>query len=656
MVAPNSPPNQKASNNNSSLESFISDSENSLLEMALSLTRKGFPVVPISKSTLEPLTKAQTLNDKQLIKLLKKRSWEDTLLALDLGEHSGGTFIAIHIKDALLEDLKGLLGRIRDKFENTLTLYRENGAIKIFHLIAEPQPLLTYQNDFYKNQGHIVLYEEDIQEDLNIEAINEFELYAILSTYAKLIGKPIEDIPLPKPPEIYVFYSPEHIEVIFGPREKKGQIAIDLIYQIALHFGNYVYLDECLLPRAFVKVKKIKEGRKEVERITYETGEFKMLLDEIGALETPLDPEKAIKKLMEYGNLTERDLEEIRIRRALDFITPVGIRIPFCIQHIISVVIGGGILTEKEEELLALWIKYYAKRPEGTLETFKLAIDPKLQQIVKILSIFGYPNIPRFMEIYKGAKDFWPCVGKGSCPMFMNASCPFIAPKRKEFVLTNILDIELHGNDAVVVSVLAKNGEIKKFVKTDNLKWETGTKTKKYPIAEWILDNIAREALMTPEIMIDPYVLTEYLKARARVVKSQFKPEEEIVSQFIEFLQTLNKKGVMKYEEASDTKLFIRENFIGVPINLVKEFCQIELNLTTNKLSKILAQELGPNFRKETVWLFKKSSNKKSATRVYLISLEWFKDKIGEPNIIEESNEDLTEEGFSFEEGEANED
>ncbi len=135
------------------------------------------------------------------------------------------------------------------------------------------------------------------------------------------------------------------------------------------------------------------------------------------------------------------------------------------------------------------------------------------------------------------------------------------------------------------------------------------------------------------DLDVDLEEVTDILKSRARVVKSRLNELEDMYEKFVEWLKRENAvRGVLPpYEKADFNHLFIKGNMIGIPPALAEEFYRFELNIKGSEFREMLEKKLGFHYTKKAVKL--SVGEKKDVRRCYLVSLEWFRKVVGEPNV-----------------------
>ena len=459
--------------------------------------------------------------------------------------------------------------------------------------------------------------------------------------------------------------------------DRKKATGIWYLEELVLETANYIYFEELRSPGVFFITEKIKinvekdgktVGKRKIE-MRFNDTLYRSFLSYLGVKKgEPIEREQLWNLLLEKFEIKDYELRAIYFRKILHLLTPEGMRRPRCIEEFIRELAEDGELPEDKIKHLAKWIKFYAKplRHSPTsilLRAQGIKIDMREAIWAKAVEFFADDDetaqelIKTFREAYEQAEPPFPCFGVKSCPFFPDhKGCPFIAPKRREILAVSLVDVQIHGSDGIVIIVGSDEGT-KEFIHKGKIQWIKDTKnTIKYPTAEWFLDVYAKEFLGLPEALHwDPEIVTELLKSRARVVKSQLNEFDEWFEHFIDWLRSENAKGLLLYEKADISHIFIKGNMIGIPPGLAEDFYRQELNIGGKKFKEMLMKELGNYYLgKRQVKLYNTYNKEKAPRNCYFISLDWFKKTIGEPNIIEtESEGDVSKKGFTFEEGEA---
>lgn len=442
-------------------------------------------------------------------------------------------------------------------------------------------------------------------------------------------------------------------EVDEDRRKATGIWYIDVL---ALETADSLYFDDLPKPGVFF--------RKRGDKLKFNEALYQSFLTWLGVKEEePVDRVELIDILVEKFGLDVEDLKAIYYRKIFNLLKPEGMRTPKCIQEFLLELATEGNLPEDKVCHLAHWIKFYARPLRHSTTSVLLKgrgkpVDMRLAIWAKVVEFFAEDDevaeelIITFKKAYEEAVPPFPCIGAKTCPFYPDhRACPFIVPKRKEVLPVSIVDVQLHGSDGIVVLVGGPT-EVTAFTLEGKVEWiKTTKKTVKYPIAEWFLDRFAKEYLTLPEAPSwwDPEEVTEILKSRARVVKSQFDKFEDYLEQFIEWLQKENsRRGILPYEKADENHLFIKGEWIGIPPGFAREFYSGELLIGGPTFRRMLEQKLGKDYRKAPVKIYL-NTGLKDRRNCYFVSVEWFRKYIGEPNVQEVTSEgDVSFDGLTY--------
>nr|WP_015243587.1 hypothetical protein [Thermococcus sp. CIR10]AFZ84272.1 Primase/polymerase [Thermococcus sp. CIR10] len=457
--------------------------------------------------------------------------------------------------------------------------------------------------------------------------------------------------------------------------DRKKAVGIWYIEVLALETANYVYIEDLSKPGVFYIVEKVKRtvkvGKKEkgveVDEYHFNPALWQSFLNWLGIKEgEPIEREELWNLLLEKFDIKDYELRAIYFRKILHLLSPEGMRRPRCVEEFLRELADEGFLSEDKVRHLAHWIKFYAKPLRHSTTSIMLRakgkpVDMRMAVWAKVVEFFAEDEetaqglIETFREAYEQAEPPFPCFGARECPFFQeHRGCPFIAPKRDEILAVSLVDVQLHGSDGIVIIVGSEEGT-KKFVHKGKVEWQKQGKSKiKYPVAEWFLDVYAKEFLSLPEAPSWSHEeVTEILKSRARVVRSQLNEFDEYFDNFIDWLRSENARGIYPYEKADSSHIFIKGNMIGIPPRLAEDFYRNELGISGRKFKEMLIRELGSYYLgKKAAWI-KLSSGQHNGVNCYFISLDWFKKIVGEPNIKDiEAEGDIGSGGFNYEEEE----
>jgi len=440
--------------------------------------------------------------------------------------------------------------------------------------------------------------------------------------------------------------------------DRKKATGIWYIEALALETANNLYFEDLSKPGVFF----VRKGEK---KLKFNDALYQSFLTWLGVREEePISRTELIDLLVEKFGLDVEDLKAIYYRKILNLLKPEGMRTPKCIEEFLLELATEGNLPEDKVRHLAHWIKFYAKPLRHSTTSVLLKgrgkpVDMRLAIWAKVVEFFAEDDevaeelITTFKKAYEEAEPPFPCVGADSCPFYSgHKACPFIVPRRKEILPVSIIDVQLHGADGIVVLVGGQE-ETTAFTLEGKVEWEKhNKKTVKYPIAEWFLDRFAKEYLNLPEAPSwwDLEEVTEILKSRARVVRSQFDKFEDYLEQFIEWLQKENsRRGILPYEKADENHLFIKGEWIGIPPGFAREFYSGELLIGGPTFRRMLEQKLGKDYRKMSAKIHL-NTGLKDKRNCYFISIDWFRKHVGEPNVQEVTSEgDVSFEGLTYE-------
>ncbi|KUH34816.1 hypothetical protein APY94_00120 [Thermococcus celericrescens] len=429
--------------------------------------------------------------------------------------------------------------------------------------------------------------------------------------------------------------------------ERKRATGLWYVWSLAFSTAEYIFTDE--LSKAGTFFILVKEG-KSIKSVFNETL-FRSFIEEgLGyKYGMPVRRDELFERLVEVFNITDEEVRGVYIDAALSLLSPVGMRTPPCIEEFIMEFAANGNLPEDKVRHLARWIKLYAKPLKHSTTTTKLVgagynVDMRMAVWAKLVEFFAEDDevagelVRIFKEEYKEAEPPFTCIGARTCPFYLKDDvakmCPFIFPKEKEILAVSLIDVQRHESDGIVILVGGAR-EVRTFIKKGKVEWVKRTKkTEKYPIAEWFIDVFATEYLGVPpdNLDFDLKDVTGILKSRERVVPSQLNEVEDWYEKFVEWLKRENEvRGVLPYKKADVHHLFIKDNMIGIPPALAEEFYRYEANIKPSEFREMLEVKLSIHYKKKAVKL--SVGEKKDVRRCYLVSLEWFRKVVGEPNV-----------------------
>lgn len=460
-------------------------------------------------------------------------------------------------------------------------------------------------------------------------------------------------------------YPSEEAPTEWGDVDENRQKAVGIWYVdvLALETADYVYFEDLPKPGVFFVLKKTESGVVEQFNSALWYSFLNFLDIKVGE---PIEREELWNLLLRKFDIKDYELRAIYFRKILYLLTPEGMRRPKCIEEFLRELADEGFLPEDKVRHLAHWIKFYAKPLRHSTTSIMLRargkpVDMRMAVWAKVVEFFAEDEetaqelIETFKEAYDQAEPPFPCFGTRECPFFKeHKGCPFIAPKKYEILAVSLVDVQLHGSDGIVIIVGSEEGT-KKFVHKGKVEWKQESKNKiKYPMAEWFLDEYSKEFLGLPEA--PPWSreeVTRVLMSRARVVKSQLNEFDEYFEHFIDWLRSENARGILSYEKADSSHIFIKGNMIGIPPRLAEDFYRNELGISGRKFKEMLIRELGSYWLgKKAAWI-KLSSGQHNGVNCYFISLDWFKKVIGAPNLRDvEAEGDIGSSGFNYEEEE----
>ncbi len=490
--------------------------------------------------------------------------------------------------------------------------------------------------------------------------------------------------------------------------EDKKEIYKHYLLECAKHLDKYILFSYLRIPSEFEYVDR--------QRIVVNVPLYRSFLDMLAKKvkeriqieidkdlwERPLPRDVLIEIFKDLGGFTDEDLRSFIYTGLLEAITPVGMRLPECVEYALRELFNKGDISDEDLELferMVLYIKYFSPMPylprmEMRKDEDETGISERYKEkLIKWILDLTVDSEERKEELltlarkilYESEKLF-PCDNPSrrfveeKCPVVQKIGgptikCPFVFPEKVEGLLRLVRDVQFHGTDGIMVLVgggekgepriLVRRGERNKAIKEiiEEIGHMAGRPDLLRELEKEIeLGDGGRLYKTWMDMVID------HFHQRGREVKSTLGISQEIIDRVIDFLRRENKVGILPYKNsdgeviAKADHLFLRDGWVEAPSRLVEVELLKDLEdygiRSLKSLTATLQELLGPNFKKirgsgRPLVLFE-DENVRRQTPSYAFKLDWFRRYVGEPN-IKKDVETLKEMKGLAEEGEENE-